>query len=62
MIGYTWFFGYQRAHSYEEGVHVTPEDGVARYSIYVPRVPRAVQFVHRMFTLGSQRIKKAFRN
>ena len=34
---------------------------VARYIRYVPRVPRAVQFVRHKFTLGSQRTKKAFR-
>ena len=33
---------------------------VARFSAYVTRVPRAVHFVHYMFTLGSQRTKKAF--
>ena len=36
--------------------------GVARYSTYVPSVPRAVQFVHHMLTLGSKRTEKAFCN
>ena len=35
---------------------------VARYSTYVPRVPGVVQFSHHLFTLGSHRTKKAFRN
>ena len=35
---------------------------VARYSTYIPRVQRAAQFAHLMFTLSRQRTKKAFRN
>ena len=35
---------------------------VARYDSYVQRVLRAVQFVHHMFTIGSLRNKRAFRN
>ena len=33
---------------------------VARYSTYVPRVPDGVQFVHQMFTLAANVLRKPF--